>query len=123
MAQIYLDKLSNMMAEIASEISQLKDLEIKHFFSGAAAYVDGRIFLSLTPAGFALKLPDGLRKELTRDKGAKYLRYFPKSPIKKNYVVLPMKILDDKDMLYFWVEKSIEYVLTLPKPNNKSTKS
>ncbi|MBE9524661.1 MAG: TfoX/Sxy family protein [Chloroflexi bacterium] len=119
MAKEYLDKLSDLVTEIVSDMSTTVDLEIKHFFSGAAAYADGRICISLTPAGFALKLPDALRNELMREKNAKHLRYFPKSPIKKDYVVLPDKILDDKNMLCYWVEKSIEYVLTLPKPKKK----
>ena len=111
------------MTEITSDLSTKMDLDVKHFFSGAAAYADGHIFVSLTPAGFALKLPSDLRNELLKEKETMQLRYFSKSPIKKDFVVLPKKILDDKDVLCFWVEKSIEFVLTLPKPNKKSTKS
>ena len=38
-----------------------------------------------------MKLPEADRAEL-RKRGAKPLRYFPKAPIKKDYVVLPRKI-------------------------------
>lgn len=107
------------MAEIASDVSTPASLEIKHFFSGAAVYADGRICISLTPAGFALKLPDDLRARLMKEKGTKNLQYFPGAPIKKDYVVLPQRLLDDRDRLCFWVEKSIEYVLTLPQPKKK----
>ncbi len=88
-------------------------LEIKHFFSGAAAYADGRICISLTTVGLAMKLPEDVREMLIAD-GATPLRYFPKAPIKKQYVVLPPHIVEDE--LAVWVRKSIDYVLTLPPP-------
>jgi len=119
MAKEYFDRLSDLMAEIASNLSTTANLKIRHFFSGAAVYADGRICISLTPAGFALKLPAGLRAELLTQEGTKNLQYFRKAPIKKDYVVLPQRILDDRDTFCFWVDKSIEYVLTLPQPKQK----
>ncbi len=119
MAKEYLDRLSDLMAEIASNLTTTANLKIKHFFSGAAVYADGRICITLTPAGFALKLPAGLRDELLTHEGTTNLQYFPKAPIKKDYVVLSQRMLDDRDTLCFWVDKSIEYVLTLPKPKKK----
>jgi TfoX/Sxy family transcriptional regulator of competence genes len=119
MAKDYLDRLNNLMAEIAPDVSTTASLEIKHFFSGAAVYADGRICISLTPVGFALKLPEDVRDGLMKEKGTKNLQYFPKAPIKKDYVVIPQWLLDDRDRLRFWVEKSIEHVLTLPQPKKK----
>ena len=107
------------MTEIAPDISTPASLEIKHFFSGAAVYAAGRICISLTPAGFALKLPEALRDKLMKEEGTKNLQYFPKAPVKKDYVVLPQRMLDDRDTFCFWVEKSIEYVLTLPQAKKK----
>ena len=80
----------------------------KHFFSGAAAYVDGHIFMSLTPVGLALKLPEEARDALVA-KGAKPLQYFPKAPVKKDYVMLPIQLMDDK-YLSDWILRSIEFV-------------
>jgi len=119
MAKEYFVKLSNLMAEICIDTPTNVSLEIKHFFSGAAIYADGRICISFSPAGFAIKLPDALRNELMREKDTKHLRYFPKAPIKKNYIVLPTRMIEDKDALSYWVEKSIDYVLTLPNPKKK----
>ena len=116
MAKEYLDRLNDMMAEIAPDISTTASLEVKHFFSGAAVYADGRICISLTRAGFALKLPKALRDELLKEEDTKNLQYFPEAPIKKDYVVLSQRLLDDRDRFCFWVENSIEYVLTLPQP-------
>ena len=117
MAKEYLDRLNKLMAELAPDVPTTANVEVKHFFSGAAVYADGRICISWTPAGFALKLPGELRDELKKEKGAKDLQYFPNAPVKQDYVVLPQRLLDDRDRLGYWVEKSIEYVLTLPKPN------
>lgn len=122
MAKFYLEKLTDMMAGILPEISSTTNLEIKHFFSGAAVYVDGNMCISLSPAGFGIKLPEPLRAELMREKGTKHLRYFPKSPPKKEYVVLPEKMVDDKVTLYFWVKKSIDYVMKPPKTMKNGNK-
>ena len=91
-------------------------MECKHFFSGAAIYADGRICMSLTTVGFALKIPEEARNTLVKEQGAKPLRYFPKAPIKKDYVILPKAMLKDMRTLRRWVKVSIEYVLSLPAP-------
>ena len=70
--------------------------------------------MSLTPVGFALKLPEESRSTLIKEQGAKPLRYFPKGPIKKDCVVLPKAVLNDIKALRNWVKVSIEYVVSLP---------
>jgi TfoX/Sxy family transcriptional regulator of competence genes len=83
-------------------------IECKHFFGGAAAYATGHIFMTLTPVGLALKLP-----EISRDRlialGARPLRYFPTGPIKKDYVVVPEGIADDRAALAPWIMESIGF--------------
>ena len=78
--------------------------------------------MSLTPVGFAIKLPEKSRFDLLKKERAKPLRYFPKGPIKRGYVVLPKAMLNDMKSLRRWVKISIEYVLTLPKPVRNSRK-
>ena len=112
MAKLYYERLSALMAGIAPNLSTKANLEVKHFFSGAAVYAEKRICISLTPAGFGLKLPGYLRDELMEEEGAQALRYFPNAPIKKDYVILPEMMVEDRRLLCFWVEKSINYVLT-----------
>ena len=98
MAQEYFDRLSGLINEVTPSMSISADLEIKHFFSGAAVYANGRICISLTPAGLAVKLPESLRNDLLKEKGTSRLRYFPKAPIKKDYVVLSKTILKNSDV-------------------------
>lgn len=86
------------------------------FFGGAALYSKGRICMSLTTVGLAIKLPEESRNILIKQHGVKPLRYFPKGPVKKDYVVLPKAVLNDIKALRNWVKASIEYVVSLPLP-------
>ena len=119
MAQEYLQQLTALLKQSTSGRFEGVKLECKHFFSGAAVYAEGRICMSLTTVGFALKLPEKSRNILVNDQGAKPLRYFPKGPIKKDYAVLPNAMLKDMKTLRRWVKVSIEYVLSLPAPVRK----
>jgi TfoX/Sxy family transcriptional regulator of competence genes len=83
-------------------------IECRHFFSGAAAYADGKIFMSLSPAGLALKLPEDRCADLTAA-GAGPLKYFAKSPIKKGYVVLPAAIAGDRSALLGLLKESLRF--------------
>lgn len=108
MAKPYLEKLQHLVDQLTSQIALLDDVECKHFFSGAAAYTDGHIFMSLSPVGLALKLPED-DVMLLFDLGGEPLRYFPKSPVKKGYAVLPQQIVDDNKGLGEWISRSIEF--------------
>jgi TfoX/Sxy family transcriptional regulator of competence genes len=110
MAKKYLDRLGEMVDETTPRILDGVELECKHFFSGAALYVNGMICASLTPVGFALKLPEPSRAALLRARRARHLRYFPAGPIKKDYVVLTRAILDNPLHLRRWLMASIKYV-------------
>ena len=110
MVQVYVEQLTDLMKQAASRKHRDVRLEIKHFFSGAAVYANGAICITLTPVGFALKLPPERRTTLLEKHGATPLRYFPKAPIKKDYAVLPATIMDDRKALRGWVAKSIDYV-------------
>ena len=103
MVKAYVEKLAELMKQATSEQHRDVRLEIKHFFSGAAVYAIGGICITLTPAGLALKLPEQHRTTP--------LRYFPKAPIKKEYVVLPAAIMDDRKALRRWIAESIDYAV------------
>jgi len=110
MAQIYLDQLNTLMQRAVGNRFPAAQLTCKHFFSGAAVYANGKICMSLTPVGFALKLPPEVRDRLLKEKGTKPLQYFPQGPIKKEYVILPKRMLIDTRTLRRWVKRCIEYV-------------
>lgn len=118
MAKKYLERLTALMEQATSGGSRKVSLEYKHFFSGAAVYVNGQICMSLTPAGFAIKLPEKSRNDLIKRASAKPLRYFPKGPIKEEYIVLPRAVLNDASAFRRWVKASIEYVTSRPNRNS-----
>ena len=110
MAKKYLEKLSSLIKkDSANQLKSIK-LECKHFFSGAALYANGKICATLTPKGFAIKLPENIRKKLLKEKKAKKLRYFPKAPIKKGYVVLSKELTDDLKILRYYIKMSIKNI-------------
>ena len=87
MAKEYLEKLTKLLDELNLEHEIALRMEVKHFFSGAALYVNGTICVSWSPVGLAFKLPD-LEVESLISKGrAKPLKYFPNGHIKKGYAL------------------------------------
>jgi TfoX/Sxy family transcriptional regulator of competence genes len=112
MAEPWLRELRSLLERAAPNLNPGTAIECKHFFSGAAAYAGGKVFMSLTPVGLALKLPAEAQQQLM-EAGASPLRYFPKAPVKKEYVVLPEKLARDDDALAPWIEESIRHVVTV----------
>ena len=110
MVKKYLEQLISMMKSL--NIKQFGNiLEFKHFFSGAAVYSDKKICISLTPVGFAIKLAEFKRNELLKQEGTKQLQYFPKAPIKIEYVVISDEIVNNRDILQDLVNQSIAYAM------------
>ncbi len=112
MANTHLDALRSLLERAGPGAGEDVAIECKHFFGGAAAYADGRIFMSLTRVGLALKLPEGSRTDLMRV-GATPLRYFPKGPVKKDYVVVPDALAGDESGLSLRIRESIAYARSL----------
>ena len=111
MAKIFLEQLTRMIGQATSGLVGDATLSCKHFFSGAAVYANGRICASLTPAGFAIKLPKESRDALLKQRSAKPLRYFVNGPVKTEYVVLPNALIVDPSSLRGWLKISVAYVL------------
>jgi TfoX/Sxy family transcriptional regulator of competence genes len=101
-------QLDALLTEIAPKLSHQARLQCKRFFGGGAAYADGRIFMTLTTVGLALKHPEGARVTLLRE-GGKPLRYFAKGHIKKEYVVVPEAVANRPSALWPWIEQSVLY--------------
>ena len=109
MAEPYLGALKSIVERVGVAGDAADGISCKHFFGGAAAYVDGRIFMTLTTVGLALKLPEDDRNRLF-DQGGTPLRYFPRAPVKKDYVLLPDQVVNDDGVLGEWISRSIEFV-------------
>ncbi len=87
MAKIYFDKLVELVAKLDIENQLSNTVEVKHFFSGAALYVNGTICVSWSPVGLAFKLPEAQVEKLIDSGQAIPLKYFSKGHIKKDYAL------------------------------------
>lgn len=87
MAKIYFEKLSALLEELCIENEITKPMEVKHFFSGAALYVNKTICASWSPAGLAFKLDEQEVNKLIKDGKATPLKYFTKGHVKKGYAL------------------------------------
>lgn len=107
----YLQKLEKLL--IQDKSVRLHKLEFKNVFGAVGGYVNGRIFISCGKFGVALKLPPETLTELFRERGVSHLRYFPKGHIKKEYAVIPQRIIDDEGHFGQLLGKSIQHSLSL----------
>lgn len=87
MAKKYFDQLNSLLDELNLKQTISDQLEVKHFFSGAALYINQKICVSLSPAGLAFKLAEDKTLKLIDDGHAKPLKYFEKGHIKKGYAL------------------------------------
>lgn len=102
MAQPYLDRLQQLIRDVESD---RYNLACKHFFSGAALYVDGYICASLTPKGLAFKLSESRCDNLIAEKVAVPMQYFDDAPFKRGYVLFPeFESLGIKDIREYFEE-------------------
>ena len=111
MAEPYVTRLAQIVAELGPLQAQGATLESRHFFSGAALYADGKILASLSPAGFAVKLPPDTRKRLIEEGKATEFRFFTTGPVKREYVALSESTVADEESMRGLIASSIDYVL------------
>ena len=109
MAKIFLEKL-NALITAANIKHESHNLEIKHFFSGAALYSNGAICASLSPMGIGFKLGDTESENLIKIGAAVPLKYFPKGHIKKGYALFENPDLSDIDKWKSLLHKSVSLV-------------
>lgn len=105
----YRDKLEAILKQARPRLASTHDLKFKNCFGAVTGYIDGRIFCSCGKFGLALRLPEKVLAELFQEKGVKKLKYFPKGHIKKEYAVLPKRILEDPTRLKKLIEQSIRF--------------
>ena len=107
----YHERLSIILIGARPRLTTTHDLEFKSCFGAVAGYVRGEIFVSCGKFGLALKLPPGLLEKLFEEKGVVPLKYFEKGHVKKNYAVLPKRILEDKERLKKLIDASIRFAV------------
>lgn len=115
--------MAHIPAELQKRVEAAAPLEIelrfRPMFGGIGVYADGRMFMSLSDVGLALKLGGTERDALLKIADAKPLQYEPGAPPSKSYVVVPNRMLDDRKALRVWIEKSVAFVKSTPARKSK----
>ena len=106
----HLDRLTELLEQVRPGLASTHALEFKNLFGATAGYVHGAIFISSGSFGIALRLPPDTLAELFEEEGVEPLRYFEKGHVKKEYAVLPKRILEDRCRFKKLVDASIEHV-------------
>jgi TfoX/Sxy family transcriptional regulator of competence genes len=110
MANDYRERLAALPAQARPGLADEHSLTFKSVFGAIAGYVDSRIFVTCGAFGLALRLPPETLADVLAD-GAEPLRYFPKGHVKKQYAVLPPRILDDSARLASLLAESVAYAM------------
>ncbi|MCW3097351.1 MAG: TfoX N-terminal domain protein [Chthonomonadaceae bacterium] len=117
-----LEAMQEQMVNAIKTLPVARDWTFKPMFGGVSGYVEGRICASLSNIGLALKLSPDTQEQLLNLEGAKRLRYEPDAPESKQYIVVPERLCADAKELAVWVERSVDYVMSLPAPRPKPAK-
>ena len=103
----YLNRLAALLKQARPRLASTHRLTLKNVFGAVGGYANGRIFISSGKFGVALKLPPDTIKNLFQEKDVKRLKYFRKGHIKKEYAVLPERILNNKSQFKKLLDKSL----------------
>ncbi len=120
-----LEAMRAQLIRAANALPVKRDWIFKPMFGGVLGYVEDRVCASLSNVGLALKLSPEAQEALLKLEGAKRLRYEPDAPESKQYIVVPESLCSAEKELAVWLERSIDYILSLPapKPRRKSPKA
>ena len=108
----YFEEITKRLIKIYPKLASTYRLDFKNVFGAVGGYVNYRIFISCGKFGVALKLPPKALDKLFKEKDVKHLKYFPNGHIKKEYAVLPKRMLDNVGQFKKLLNKSIEFVLS-----------
>jgi hypothetical protein len=81
---------------------------------------NGKIFASLSPAGFAVKLPTDRRRSLINEGNGTEFRFFANGPVKREYVGLSETIIVDRETLRELIALGVDYVLGMAHPKTSA---
>lgn len=109
----YLDKLKKLLEQTRPNLAVTHQLEFKNCFGAIAGYVNGRIFISCGKFGVALRLSPETLDSIFKQKGVRHLKYFPNGHIKKEYAVLPQRLIENEHQFKKLIDRSIQYSLSL----------
>ena len=114
MAKVYHEQLSDLVIRLNLTEIAIGSIEVKHFFSGAALYLNGVICASISPMGLAFRLSESEVSELIGKGRAVPLKYFTKGNVKKGYVLFKSPELCSKKWLTYFRKAFTEIEQGIP---------
>jgi len=112
MAKEYYEKLLGLVKKLDLEPNINEQMEVKHFFSGAALYIHGEMCATLSPVGLAFKLTEEEVDKLIQSGQAIPLKYFPKGHIKKGYALFENPDLAQWQIWKPYFQRTINRLIT-----------
>ena len=109
----YSTTLQDLLRRAHPKLAVRHRLEFKRCFGAVAGYVDGNIFVSCGKFGVALRLPSQTLSELFREQDVLRLKYFPNGHVKKEYAVIPPRMIEDRGRFNRLVDGSVKYALSI----------
>lgn len=110
MAKYYYQQLNDLLERLSCKNIVTSSVEVRHFFSGAALYVNGLMCVSLSPVGLAFKFDELEASRLIASGEARPLKYFPKGNIKKGYALFVSPELKNLKKWNKYFTKAFRYV-------------
>jgi TfoX/Sxy family transcriptional regulator of competence genes len=88
-------------------------IQIRQMFGYPCAFIQGQMVAGLFQDSFILRLSMEDRAQFLQLDGARPFEPMPGRPMKE-YVVLPERLLAQKEALHCWLEKAFVYAGSLP---------
>lgn len=85
--RLYQEKLSRLISDLNLAADAGNELDVRHFFNGAALYAGNVMCASWSPVGLAFRLPAEAVAALIDSGQAITLKYFAKGHVKKGYAL------------------------------------
>jgi len=108
----YSTRLGNLLKRVRPKLAITHHLEFKHCFGAVAGYVDGNIFVACGNFGLALRLPSQTLSELFREADVSPLKYFAKGHVKREYAIIPSRVIRNRARFKELLNKSIKFALS-----------
>jgi len=104
------------LVALFAEVAPGAPAQQRTMFGYPCSFLNGNLFMGLHGDGMILRLAEEQRAELLREHGAKVFEPMPGRPMRE-YVVVPKSILEDRQTLAKWIDRSRTFAASLkPKP-------
>jgi TfoX/Sxy family transcriptional regulator of competence genes len=100
-------------ARFAEVMASYPDAPVRKTFGSPCAYINGNMAVGWHSTGWFVKLPPDEAKELMEKDGGTQFMPMPGRAM-NGFYTLPSSVVDDEAALRSWIERSFDYVRSLP---------